>query len=463
MSDENPQTSAAPTVHETVHEIEVDAPADAVYDLVADAARWPVHFPPNLHVDVLEGGGGKDGVERLRIWATANGAVKNWTSRRELDRAAGTVTFRQERSQAPVASMGGTWHIEPLGEGRTRVRFTHTFTAVGDDPENVDWIRRAIDTNTASELQALRAGAETAADGLVLTFDDTVRVAGSAKDAYEFIRAADRWTERLPHVARVSLTEDVPGEQILEMDTRTADGSTHTTTSVRICFPAERIVYKQIHTPALMDAHTGEWIFEEDGDGCVVTSRHTVRIAPGAVRDVLGPDADVARARTFVREALGRNSRATLGHAAAHADGLRAAGPVGHDVYVSVQRFYAEQMRHLDEGRAEEWAATFTEDGVFGQNAGPEPVRGRTAIAAAVRANQARLAADPQQRRHVFAMLTVDPAGDGAVRARSYAQVLVTRPGGPTVLHLSAVCEDELVPAAGGWAVRHRRVDHDGA
>nr|WP_279627011.1 nuclear transport factor 2 family protein [Streptomyces zinciresistens] len=128
-----------------------------------------------------------------------------------------------------------------------------------------------------------------------------------------------------------------------------------------------------------------------------------------------------------------------------------------------MQRFYAEQMRHLDEGRAREWAATFTEDGVFGQNSGAEPVRGRTAITAAVRANQARLAADPQQRRHVFAMLTVDPAGDGAVRARSYAQVLVTPPGGPTTLRLSAVCEDELVPVAGGgWAVRHRRVDHDG-
>nr|WP_280117712.1 nuclear transport factor 2 family protein [Streptomyces cinereoruber] len=127
-----------------------------------------------------------------------------------------------------------------------------------------------------------------------------------------------------------------------------------------------------------------------------------------------------------------------------------------------MQRFYAEQMRHLDEGRAEEWAATFTEDGVFAQNSGAEPVRGRAAIAAAVRAGRARLAADPQRRRHVFGMLTVDPAADGAVRARSYAQVLATPPGGPTVLHLSAVCEDELVPVDGGWAVRHRRVDHDG-
>ena len=55
--------------------------------------------------------------------------------------------------------------------------------------------------------------------------------------------------ERLPHVARVVLTEDTPGLQFLEMDTRTKDGSTHTTKSVRVCFPDTRIAYKQITLP----------------------------------------------------------------------------------------------------------------------------------------------------------------------------------------------------------------------
>lgn len=447
------------TGHETVHEIEVAAPAEAVYDLVADAARWPVHFPPSVHVERLEG---DEREERLRIWATANDEVKNWTSRRELDRAGLKVTFHQERSQAPVRSMSGAWHLEPLGAERTRVRFTHTFTAVDDDPGHVEWIRRAIDTNTRAELEALRNGVENADPRLTFTFDDTERVEGSAKDAYEFIRAADRWTERLPHVSRVVLTEDTPGEQILEMDTLTADGDTHTTRSVRICFPGDRIVYKQIRTPALMAAHTGEWIFEEDAGGCTVTSRHTVRIAPDAITGVLGPDGDVDRARTLIREALGRNSRATLRHAADHARGLRAREPVPADVYVSVQRFYAEQMRLLDEQRAEPWARTFTEDGVFAQNTGAEPLRGRAAIAAAVLRNLERLADDPQQRRHVFSMLTVEQGSAGTVRTRCYAQVLATPPGGPATLHLSAVCEDELVPHGDRWLVRHRRVEHDG-
>lgn len=447
------------TVHETLHEIDVDAPAGAVFDLIADAPSWPVHFPPSVHVERLEG---DDRRERLRIWATANGEIKRWTSRRVLERERLRVTYHQEKSQDPVRSMSGEWQLQPLGEQRTRVSFTHRFTAVDDSPEQVEWIRRAIDTNTSSELAALRAGVEDADPRLTFTFDDTLRIDGSAKDAYEFVRAADRWTERLPHVARVALTEDSPNEQILEMDTRTAEGDTHTTCSIRLCFPAERIVYKQIQTPALMAAHTGEWIFKEDGGGCEVTSRHTVRIAPDAVREVIGEHAGVPEARTLIRDALGRNSRATLGYAAEYASGTRTAAPVPAELYVGVQRFYAEQMRLLDEQRAEEWAATFAEDGVFEQNTGPAPVRGRAAIAEAVRRNLARLSDSPRQRRHVFSMLTVEPGPHDTLRTRSYAQVLDTPPGGPTVLHASTVCEDELVPDGDGWRVRHRRVAHDG-
>ena len=53
------------------------------------------------------------------------------------------------------------------------------------------------------------------------------------------------------------------------------------------------------------------------------------------------------------------------------------------ELYNQIQLFYAEQMQLLDAGRAEEWARTFTDDGVFATNTGSEPVRGRAAIAAA--------------------------------------------------------------------------------
>ncbi|WP_030808070.1 aromatase/cyclase [Streptomyces sp. NRRL S-337] len=310
------------TTHHTEHTITVAAPAHRVFDLIVDVGRWPETFPPTVHVEYVERCGTE---ERIRIWATANGEVKTWTSRRELDHDRLRVSFRQEVSQPPVAAMGGEWIVEAIDDARTRVRLLHDFRAVGDDPDNVEWIERAIDRNSGAELDALRTASERAedADGLTFTFEDTVEIPGSRKDAYAFINEAGRWPERLPHVAATVLEEDVPGVQMLEMETRAPDGSTHTTRSVRVCFPDERIVYKQLRTPALMRAHIGRWLFEEDADGARITSLHTVVLNEETIPAVLGPDATVADARAFVRNALSRNSTTTMEHAAAHASGDR--------------------------------------------------------------------------------------------------------------------------------------------
>jgi len=126
---------------------------------------------------------------------------------------------------------------------------------------------------------------------------------------------------RLPHVARVVLGEETPGLQVLEMDTRTKDGSVHTTCSVRVCEPHHGIVYKQVVLPALLTLHVGRWLIEEQGPGRVlVTSRHTVRINTARIAEVLGPKADLPAAREFVRSALGANSLTTLRAAKAYAE-----------------------------------------------------------------------------------------------------------------------------------------------
>ncbi|MGW6462118.1 SRPBCC family protein, partial [Streptomyces sp. NPDC055078] len=77
--------------HRTEHRITVEAPARTVFDLIADVDAWPGIFPPTVHVDVLERTAGH---ERIRIWATANDAVKTWTSRRVLDPGGLRVGFR---------------------------------------------------------------------------------------------------------------------------------------------------------------------------------------------------------------------------------------------------------------------------------------------------------------------------------------------------------------------------------
>lgn len=307
-------------VRETEHGIDVAAPAERVYALIADVGKWPEIFPPTVHAECAEKNGNS---ELIRIWATANGTAKTWTSRRWHDPERMSVSFRQERSAPPVGGMGGEWVVEPVTESQCRVRLLHSFFAAGEDRADIDWISQAVERNSRSELHALKASAELTGPDQLITFGDTVTAGGGAKDVYDFLNQAQLWSRRLPHVARVSLQEETPGLQILEMDTRTKDGRVHTTRSVRVCRPYTSIVYKQIVLPALLTLHTGQWLIEErDGEGVSVTSRHTVRINAARIAEVLGGDADMRTAQGFVRNALSGNSLATLRLAKAYAEGL---------------------------------------------------------------------------------------------------------------------------------------------
>ncbi|WP_393097993.1 aromatase/cyclase [Streptomyces sp. LN325] len=310
------------TTREVEHEITIAAPAPAVYRLLAEVTNWPRIFPPTIHVEQVERNGSE---ERIRIWATAGGEAKNWTSRRELDPEGLRITFRQEIPAPPVAAMGGTWIIEPLGESASRVRLLHDYRAIDDDPHDLLWIDQAVDRNSRSELAALKKNVEFAhaAEEVTFSFEDTVLVDGSVKDVYAFVNEAHLWSERLPHVATVRLEETTPGLQTLEMDTRAKDGSVHTTKSYRVTFPHQRITYKQVTLPALMTLHTGHWTFTDTDEGVTATSQHTVTLNTDTIHTVLGPQATVTDARQYVHTALSTNSRATLTHAKAYAESRR--------------------------------------------------------------------------------------------------------------------------------------------
>ncbi|TQM32776.1 aromatase [Nocardia bhagyanarayanae] len=287
----------------------VQAAPEVVYDLVADVTRWPVIFAPSVLVRHLHRGPDE---ERFRLWATVNGAVNKWTSRRVLDAEQRRIVFEQERSQAPIASMGGGWSFREVGSGATKVTLDHHFTVVdGADPEQV---AAAVDRNSETELAALARIAELGhpVEEVVHTFEDTVTLRCSAAEVYDFVYHSDRWPEHVPHVSRIELTEDDDGVQLMEMDTVTAGGIPHTTKSVRVCFPGERIDYKQLLPPAMLFGHSGAWEFTDGPDGAVVTARHTVAINPDAAREILGAETDLADARAYLTEALSTNSRNTL-------------------------------------------------------------------------------------------------------------------------------------------------------
>ncbi|MEU4469100.1 aromatase/cyclase [Streptomyces sp. NPDC024017] len=315
---------SAEQMHRTSHSAEVDAPAGVVYGLIADARQWPLFFPENVHVERLEFDGT---AERLRMWATADGRVRSWISERALDPGTRCVEFRQTHPQLPVTAMRGLWIVEERPDQSSLLTLRHDYTVHGAD--DAAWVEQVLAVNAKAQMASLRSLAERwrLFDDLVLSFEDAVRIQAPAEHVYDFLHRVDQWPALVPHVARLDLTEDVPGVQLMAMDTRTADGAVHTTESVRICFPhAGRIVYKQTATPVLMEAHTGEWNILPDAEGVTAVAQHSVVLREEAVERVLGPGADLAQARRYVREALGRNSTATLRLAGEYAERLARQG-----------------------------------------------------------------------------------------------------------------------------------------
>jgi aromatase len=303
----------------TEHEVTVGTPAQIPYRIVADVTAWPHLFPPTVHAERVAG---DDAEEQIRLWALANGGVRTWTSRRRLDPGTRTIRFDQEITSPPVASMSGCWTMLPQTDGNTLLRLGHTFTATGDDPRDLAWIREATDKNSTEELAAIKTLAEQHAqlNDLIFSFADSVVIEGPAQQAYDFIYRCQDWPDRLPHVDRVELTEPEDGIQRMDMDTRAPDGDVHNTVSFRICFPHRKIAYKQVVVPPVMTAHTGQWLFTRRAGETEITSRHTVALNQRGIHDLFGPAVTLVEARKRIQSALSTNSLTTLRHLKEHVE-----------------------------------------------------------------------------------------------------------------------------------------------
>ncbi|MGW8886166.1 aromatase/cyclase [Streptomyces sp. NPDC055749] len=297
------------------HVTELAAPAGRAYALIEDVGRWPLLFTPCIWSQQLER---TDGIQRIRLWAVVGLEVRSWTSRRVLDPVGLRIDFAQENPAAPLTEMTGHWRFEDGSPGR--LELGHRWSTTGE-PHAADRIAAALDANSNAEIAALRAWAERpeAPDSLILAFSDEETVDAPAAEVYDFLYRADLWPERLPHVAGLDL-ETVPADdttagaevQTMDMQTSAADGSVHSTQSVRLCFGNERIVYKQTTPPRGLLAHSGEWVVTEGPEGTRVTSRHTVAIDPEAVEAVFGAGTTTAEALRRARDIIGANSRGTL-------------------------------------------------------------------------------------------------------------------------------------------------------
>ncbi len=297
-------------------------PAEVAFGIMLKAERWPQLFSTIVHTDFALREEGKD---EVRVWGMqGENAVRAWTTRRVIDHEGMRIAFTNEPAIAPMTVMGGEWSFSPQPDGTTKINIRHEFGLPDNTKVPAGRIIQELERHSKIQLEQLRQATERSAelDDLILDFEDPLYVGGAAEDAWKMLYEADKWPERLAHVAKLTMTEEVAGIQFFDMDTTTSDGRPHTTRSVRVCLPYSVIVYKQLQPPPLLSVHTGHWRFTPTREGVIVGARHTVTINPERL-DVLGAGATVEDARRYLRKVLSTNSMGNLRLAKGYAEEQR--------------------------------------------------------------------------------------------------------------------------------------------
>ncbi|MFI8324541.1 aromatase/cyclase [Streptomyces sp. NPDC085529] len=302
--------------HSALDEVVVGAPAELVRSLVEDVVGWTQLYGPAVHAEILQDGGAE---QLIQHWAVADRhSVRTWKVRRT--RAADRISFVHEEPEAPFASLAGEWTFREQ-DGKTLVTLRHDYTLLAAEEAGKDAVAAKLHAGNQDYLGVLQHAAENheELDRLIISFEDPLFIAGDLKDVYDYLWEADKWEERIPHIAKLDLEEPAPGVQFFDMDTSTPDGSSHRTRSVRITVEPHIIVYKQTELPVLLDGHTGHWKFTQTPEGVIAEARHTATIKPSALH-ILGEGTTVQDARNYLRRVLSANSVSNLRLAKAYAE-----------------------------------------------------------------------------------------------------------------------------------------------
>lgn len=299
------------TTYATDEHSVVAAPLETIRELVLDVTGWTQLHRTAVHAEVLERNADE---ELIQHWSVVDDhTVRTWVARRWWENDGRRLVFVHDPADAPFVDVRGELRFERRVGGATAITMRHEFSLpeadVGVAERKLDLMRRG----SLAYLETLKYAAENRAEltQLIVDFEDPLFVAGSIEDAYTYLYEADKWPERIPHVVRLVLEEREPNIQFFDMDTVSSDGSEHTTRSVRICLPHNKIVYKQIQPPKTLDAHTGHWLFTPTPEGIVVSARHTATIRPDGLH-LLGDGTTVPDARKYLRRVLSANSLGNL-------------------------------------------------------------------------------------------------------------------------------------------------------
>lgn len=127
----------------------------------------------------------------------------------------------------------------------------------------------------------------------------------------------------------------------------------------------------------------------------------------------------------------------------------------------AVHQLYGFQSHYIDNGRAADWAGTFTVAGEFHSPSYPEPVAGRAALTDFARGFYEAAQAADETHRHVVTNIAIRQLDDATLQAGAYLQIVATPRGGHSQLVRMTTFEDRLQRTDDGWAIAHRRVSRD--
>lgn len=130
------------------------------------------------------------------------------------------------------------------------------------------------------------------------------------------------------------------------------------------------------------------------------------------------------------------------------------------NLYAEVQQFYAMQMQRLDRRDLDGYAATFTDDAEFFHTRGRPACHTRAGILSDLYKFHEQFEADPQQRRHWFNMVNLEPLDDGNIQSTAYCLVVKIRPEQKPEF-VSCVVNDILARVDGELLTQYRRIDYD--
>jgi ribosome-associated toxin RatA of RatAB toxin-antitoxin module len=308
------------TLHRTEHDVLVAAPAAEVFALLDSLTDWPLLMSRIVHVEPLA----QDGPARLaHFWALSARGIDDAVCRVMPGPDPAELSMALVATRPPASALNLRWRAEPDGAEHSKVTLTQEFEAIADDPDAVRLLRRLLGALAESDLSSLRLAAAIHAAYPACRFSFGNRVPldrdASADAAFDFLSRPEKWPSHLPGVVLVSVNEERPGVQRLEMTIEEPDGSMREERAARLCFPQRHtIVQKDLRPRAPLFSHTAVYSVTRamDGEAGSVACRHTMVLDPLAVAPAFGPDATFAHAAEAVRRTVSVESLLTLRWAA---------------------------------------------------------------------------------------------------------------------------------------------------